>query len=104
MEFCFNLFVNSNHSNNSNMVKDKYVKALDFMVNVKFTDSCVSYDAGQKQCHCLKQFRGYEISIRDSKNFFGNISYDLWNGIGEDDDEEMMKEKIIVFLILFMLS
>ena len=28
MEFCFNFFVNSNHSHNSNMVKDKYAKAL----------------------------------------------------------------------------
>ena len=35
------------------------------------------------------------------KEFFGNISYDLWNGIGEDDDEDMTKEKIIDFLNLF---
>jgi len=39
MEFCFNFLVDSNHSHNSNMVKDKYVKALDFMVSMKFTDS-----------------------------------------------------------------
>ena len=44
----------------------------------------------------------YTISWRRDKSkgckdFFGNISYDLWNGIGEDDDEDMMKEKIIVF-------
>ena len=80
------------------MVKDKHAKALEFMVNMKFTDSCKGYDAGQKQCHCLKQFLGEEISQMKGKNFFGNISYDLWNGIGEDDDEDMMKEKIIDFL------
>ena len=51
------------------MVKDKYAKALDFMVNMKFTDSCVGYDAGEKQCCCLKQFLGEEISQRDAKNF-----------------------------------
>jgi len=78
-------------------VKDKHAKALDFMVNMTFTDSCVGYDAGEKQCHCLKHFLGEEISITDSKNYFGNVSYDLWSGIGEDDDEEMMKEKIIDF-------
>ena len=93
MEFCFNFFVNStNHSHNSNMVKDKYAKALDFMVNMKFTDSCKGYDAGEKKCDCLAQFLGEEISQSDA-NFFGNISYNLWNGIGEDDDEDMMEEK-----------
>ena len=29
---------------------------------------------------------------------FASTSYDLWNGITEDDDEEMMKEKVIDFL------
>jgi len=80
------------------MVKDKYAKALDFMVNMKFTDSCVGYDAGQKQCHCLKQFLGEEISQMEAKNFFGNISFDLWKDIGEDEDEEAVKEKVIDFL------
>jgi len=98
MEFCFNFFVNSNHSHNSNMVKDKHAKALDFMVNIKYTDKCIGYDAGEKNCYCLKQFLGEEISQRDAKIFFGNISYDIWNGIGEDDDEDMIKEKIIYFL------
>jgi len=37
-------------------------------------------------------------SIQVMQRFFGNISYDLWNGIAEDDDEEMMKEKVINFL------
>ena len=32
------------------------------------------------------------------QRFFGNISFDLWNGIGEDDDEDMMKDKVIDFL------
>ena len=51
------------------MVKDKYAKALDFMVKMKFSDSCKGYDAGQKQCHCLKQFLGEEISQMEAKNF-----------------------------------
>ncbi len=68
MEFCFNSFVNSNHSHNSNMVKDKYAKALDFMINMKFTDSCIGYDAGGKTCKCLSQFLGEEISQSEAKN------------------------------------
>ena len=83
------------------MVKDKHAKALHFIENMKISDKCIGYDARGKNCCCLKQFLGDEISIRDSKNFFCNISYDLWNGIGEDDDEDMMKEKIIDFLIPF---
>ena len=71
------------------MVTDKYVKALDFMVNMKFTDSCIGYDAGEKKCHCLAQFLEDEINLIYAKN---------WNGIGEDDDENMMKEKVIDFL------
>ena len=70
MEFCSIFFIDSNHSHNSNMMKDKHAKALDFMVNMKFTDSCVGYDAGEKQCHCLVQFLGEEISSSDAKNFW----------------------------------
>ena len=33
-----------------------------------------------------------------SKNFFGNISFDLWKDFGEDEDEEAVKEKVIDFL------
>ena len=51
------------------MVKDKYVKAVDFMVNMKFTDSCIGYDAGEKNCYCLAHFLGEEISQRDAKSF-----------------------------------
>jgi len=51
------------------MVKDKDVNALDFMVNMKFTDSCIGYDAGEKKCDCLAQFLGEEISQSDAKNF-----------------------------------
>jgi len=91
-------FINSNHSHNGNMVKDKHAKALDFMVNMKFGDSCIGFDAEPKQCGCLLQFLGEEISPSDAKNFFASTSYDLWNGITEDDDEEMMKEKVIDFL------
>jgi len=91
-------FVDSNHSHNGNMVKDKHAKALDFMVNMKFGDSCIGFAAETKQCGCLAQFLGEEITPSDGKNFFASISYDLWNGIAEDDDEEMMKEKVIDFL------
>ncbi len=41
---------------------------------------------------------GEEITPGDAKNFFAIISNDLWNGIADDDDEEMMKEKVINFL------
>jgi len=47
------------------------------------------------------QFLGEEITPSDAKNFFASISYDLWNGIPDNDDEEMMKEKVINFLNLF---
>ena len=70
MEFCFNFFVNSNHSHNSNMVKDKYVKALDFMVNMKFTDSCIGFAAEEKKCGCLVQFFGEEINSSDANIFW----------------------------------
>ena len=36
--------------------------------------------------------------VKVMQRFFCNISFDLWNGIGEDDDEDMMKEKVIDFL------
>ena len=39
------------------------------MVNLKFTDSCVGYDAGGKKCNCLSQFLGKEISQSEAKNF-----------------------------------
>ena len=80
------------------MVKDKHVKALNFMANMKFSDSFIGFAAERKQCGCLAQFLGEEITPSNAKNFFASISYDLWNGIAEDDDEEMMKEKVIAFL------
>jgi len=73
-------------------MKDKYAKSLDFMVNMKFTDECIGFAAEEKKCGCLKQFFGKEINSSDAK-IFGNISYDLWNDIGEDDDEDMMKRE-----------
>ena len=51
------------------MVKDKHAKALDFMVNMKFSDSCIGFAAERKQCCCLVQFLGEEISPNDAKNF-----------------------------------
>ena len=80
------------------MVKDKYAKALDFMVKMNFTDICKGYDAKGKKCNCLKEFVGDEICQEEAKNFFGNISFDLWKDIGEDEDEEAVKEKVIDFL------
>jgi len=82
------------------MVKDKHAKALDFMVNMKFGDSCIGFAAETKRCSCLVQFLGEEIIPSNTKDFLTahSTSYDLWNGITEDDDEEMMKEKVIDFL------
>ena len=51
------------------MVKDKHAKALDFMVNMKFGDSCIGFAAETKQCGCLAQFLGEEISQSDAKIF-----------------------------------
>jgi len=41
---------------------------------------------------------GQEITPSDAKNFFASISYNLWNGVTDDEAEEMMKEKVIDFL------
>jgi len=68
MEFSFN-FLYSKHSHNGNMVKDKHEKALDFMVNMKFGDSCIGFAAETKQCSCLLQFLGEEIIPSDGKDF-----------------------------------
>jgi len=80
------------------MVKDKHAKAVAFMAKLQFTDSCIGYDSAGKQCCCLKNFLGEEISPMEAKKFFSNISLALWDEIGDDDDEEMMKEKVIDFL------
>ena len=93
---CF-FFVNPNHSHNGNMVKDMHAKACAFMANMKFTDSCMGYDAGVKSANVLSNFlvkRSHQVMPR----IFSNISFELWNEIGDDDDEEMMKEKVIDFL------
>jgi len=79
------------------MVKDKHAKALDFMVNMKLSDSRIGFASETKQCGCLTQFLGEEITPNDAKNFIASISYDLWNGIADDDEEEMMKENVIAF-------
>jgi len=34
----------------------------------------------------------------DAKKFFANISCDLWNGIADDEDEEMTKDTVIDLL------
>jgi len=52
------------------MVKDKHAKTLDFMVNMKFTDKFIGYDAGGKKHDCLAQFLGGEISQSDAKIFW----------------------------------
>ena len=48
------------------MVKDKHVTALDFMVNMKFGDSCIGFAAETKQCGCLAQCLGEEITPSDA--------------------------------------
>ena len=55
------------------MVKDKYAKALDFMVYMKFTDSCIGFAAEAKQCGCLVQFLGEEINSSDAKIFLATF-------------------------------
>jgi len=44
------------------------------------------------------QFIGEDIMPSDAKKFFTSIPYDLWNGIKDEDEEILMKEKIIDFL------
>jgi len=44
------------------------------------------------------QLLGEEITPGDAKKLFASISYDLWNGIADNDDEEMVKENAIAFL------
>ncbi len=46
----------------------------------------------------LCNFLGEDITRGDAKKFFAIISYDLWNGIVDNDDDKMMKEKVINFL------
>ena len=52
------------------MVKDKYAKALDFMVNMKLTDKCIGFAAEEKKCGCLEQFLGEEINSSDANIFW----------------------------------
>jgi len=91
-------FVTPNHSHNGNMVKDKHAKAVAFMAKMQFNDSCIGYDAGAKKCKCLQKFLEKKVSLMDAKNYFSNISLQLWNGIGDDDDEDMMIQKVVDFL------
>ena len=38
------------------------------------------------------------IFVQWKQRIFSNISFELWDQIGDDDDEEMMKGKVIDFL------
>jgi len=61
--------VHNNHSHNDCiMVKDKHVEALAFMVNMKFSDSCIGFATEINQCSSLVQFLGEEITPSDAKN------------------------------------
>jgi len=54
----------------------------------------LAFAAETKQCGCLVQFLGEHITPSDAKNFFAINSYNLWNDIVQDhDDEELTKEK-----------
>jgi len=89
---------NSNCSHIGIMVKDKHVKALDFMVTMKFSDSYNGFAAETKPCSCLAQFLGEEIMLKDARNFLISISSNLWNDIvQDDDDEEWTKGKSLTF-------
>jgi len=70
------------------------MQKLDFMVDMKLNDSWLAFAAETKQCGCLVQFLGEHITPSDAKNFFAINSYNLWNEIVQDhDDEELTKEK-----------
>jgi len=47
------------------------------MATLQFTDSCIGYDSAGKQCCCLKNCLGEEISPMEAKKFFSNISLEL---------------------------
>ena len=60
---------------------------------------CIGFAAETKQCGCFVQFLGEDIMPSDAKNFFVSISYNLWNDIVQDDeDEKLTKEKVDDFL------
>jgi len=50
-------------------------KAPDFMVNMKFSDSCIGFAYETKQCSCLVQFLGEEIIPSDAKMAAFHIIY-----------------------------
>jgi len=48
--------------------EDKHAKkALNFIENMKFNDSCIGFSSKIKQCGCLAQFLGKEVTPSDTK-------------------------------------
>ena len=81
------------------MVKDKHAKALNFIVNMKFNDSCIGFALETKNCSCLMQFLGDSITPSDGKEYFMNMADYLWNDfVNNKDDFDVMKDKVISFL------
>ena len=81
------------------MVKDKEAKALNFIVNMKFNDSCICFGLEMKHCNCLMQFLGDSITPSDGKEYFMKMADYLWNDfMKEEDDFDVMKDKVISFL------
>ena len=56
MEYYQNFLCQSNHSHDCIMVKDQHAKALDFMVNMKFSDSCIGFAAEKSNATVLHNF------------------------------------------------
>ena len=52
------------------MVKDKHAKAVAFMAKMKFTDSCIGYDAGESNVTVLKIFLVKRLVQWKQRNFF----------------------------------
>ncbi len=63
------------------MVKDKHAKALDFIVNMKFNDSCIGFASEMEHCSCLMQFLDEEVTPSDGKTYFTSKSYQLWHDV-----------------------
>jgi len=69
-------------------VKDKHTKALNFMVNMKFNDSCIDFASEIKQYDYLVQFLGKEVMPSSAKMLFASMWHNLWHNIMQDEDDE----------------
>jgi len=56
--------VDSNHSHNGTIVRDKHEKAFDFMVTMESSDSCIDFAAETKAWHIFFTKRSYKVMPR----------------------------------------